>query len=95
MYYAYKYIKRKRAEKRAAKAAEAGGDPVATEAHPSNSELAPQNAEAETVKDSEPAGSWKWRLLLMLALAMPIFLETLDYTGVFLPPFSTISAQFI
>lgn len=24
---------------------------------------------------------WKWNVLLLIALALPVFLETLDYTG--------------
>ena len=25
--------------------------------------------------------SWKWKVILMIGLAIPVFLETLDYTG--------------
>ena len=33
------------------------------------------------VSKTEDSVGLKWRILLMLALAIPVFLETLDYTG--------------
>ncbi|KAF7792308.1 hypothetical protein EIP86_003344 [Pleurotus ostreatoroseus] len=78
----YRYIKAKRARK--AQAA-ASGDP----AH-STQPVQPVGPDDEVptpqatpqMNKSEDTMSVKWRIMLMIALAIPVFLETLDYTVV-------------
>ena len=77
----YRYTKRKRAEK-AQRAVQPQEVPL------SNSPSASPNAnglhEATINTESQPKSettSWTWKLLLMTALIFPVFLETLDYTG--------------
>ena len=77
----YRYIKAKRARK--AQAA-ASGDP-AHSAQPvqpvgPDDEVSTPQATPQMNK-SEDTMSVKWRIMLMIALAIPVFLETLDYTG--------------
>ena len=88
MYLAYKYIRNKRRKAKAAQEAQAAGlsspqiqtlpsedGPRATHGHDAtDSPSTPQPS-------SKPSSSAKWKLLLMAALVVPVFFETLDYTG--------------
>lgn len=40
----------------------------------------PQRDDSDTTEQNN-SGSLKWKIMLMIGLAIPIFLETLDYTG--------------
>ena len=84
MILAYRYIRDKRRAAKAAREAEAAGLPP-----PSQQE---RDADSQgTAHDESPvsgaaphgkiSSSTKWKLMLMLALLVPVFFETLDYTG--------------
>lgn len=88
MYLAYKYIRDKRRKAKAAQEAEATGipspqiqtlpledGPRATRDHGAT------NATSSPPPSPKPSSSAKWKLLLMAALVVPVFFETLDYTG--------------
>ncbi|EIW63415.1 MFS general substrate transporter [Trametes versicolor FP-101664 SS1] len=91
MILAYRYVRDKRRAAKAAREAEAQGTPGA-ELQPlgAASSHSRQDADSQTVADSPAAASTshgissstKWKLLLMVALFIPVLFETLDYTVV-------------
>lgn len=86
MYLAYKYIRDKRRKAKAAQQAEAAGlSSPQTETIPSEdgprSAHEPSDSSSTPQPSSKPSTSVKWKLLLMAALVVPVFFETLDYTG--------------
>ncbi len=88
MYLAYKYI---RDNRRKAKAAQETQAASLSSPQPQTlpSEDGPQTPHHGTDSSStpgpqptsKPSSSAKWKLLLMAALVVPVFFETLDYTG--------------
>ncbi|RDX55001.1 MFS general substrate transporter [Lentinus brumalis] len=88
MILAYRYIRDKR---RAAKAAHEAEGNASTAAHTSQTPLPDRDAESQTTHYEPPppaapssshSSSMKWKLMLMAALVVPVFFETLDYTVV-------------
>ncbi|GJE95468.1 MFS general substrate transporter [Phanerochaete sordida] len=90
MIIAYRYGRKKYQERKARKAAEANGvQPVqgqtahrAAGAGSSQSTPVLQHEEPAPPKSKGLSAESKWSLLLLAALAIPVFLETLDYTVV-------------
>lgn len=92
MILAYRYIRDKRRAALAAREAEANAPPTSTFLT-SGTPTSDRDAESRTF-DNEPLAlapspapsspfstSLKWKILLMAALVLPVFFETLDYTG--------------
>ncbi|KAM5531665.1 hypothetical protein V8D89_014654 [Ganoderma adspersum] len=87
MYLAYKYIRDKRGKAKSPQQTQAAGlSSSQTETLPS--EDGPRTAHEASDSSStpqpssKPSSSVKWKLLLMAALVVPVFFETLDYTVV-------------
>lgn len=57
-------------------------DPIAGQ--DSSDTITVHGAEPSGTADPRPKTPMRWRILLMAALLIPVFLETLDYTGRFL-----------
>ena len=93
-YFLYKYLRRKNQERKAARNGEV---PVAEQSHITQAQTA--HAQAVNVRQPEerPAGASKAAImktvLLMVGLALPVILETLDYTGAFVlsPPRTVVT----
>lgn len=87
----YRYIRRKLREREARRAAtepgeneeQAGARVAPAAATPTGS---PQVASEAKSPWWRPSADTKFNLLLMAALAIPVFLETLDYTGAWSSP---------
>lgn len=83
----YRYIKKQVDKSKQAKAAQTGVAEPSSSTSPDESlgTSALQTADSpfSPPQSQSNAGSrsLKWKIMLMAALAMPVFLETLDYTG--------------
>lgn len=79
----YRYIKRKIQHARNPQdAAVSESDPTSQDEQNAAGELVTQAENGQTPPKSGKS-SWKWKVILMVGLAIPVFLETLDYTGMF------------
>ena len=92
MYLAYKYIRDKRRKAKAAREAEAAGlPPPLTQTRPADNSVDADAQSTPKSSGSPPASTqkkgfhispaFKWQLMLCAALLVPVFFETLDYTG--------------
>ena len=82
MYTAYKYVRDKRRAAKAAPEAEAAG--MSLGSHPdrdADSQTTVPPARASPTPHTRISSSLKWKLMLMAALFVPVFFETVDYTG--------------
>ena len=92
MYFLYKYIRDKRRKAKAAREAQNAGqstNPPAQSRTSSSEGRGDSGAQTPCNPQQAPpppkpgglSSSTKWRIMLMLALLLPVFFETLDYTG--------------
>ena len=92
MYLAYKYIRDKRRKAKAAREAEAAGlPPPLTQTRPADNSVDADAQSTPKSSGSPPASTqkkgfhvspaFKLQLMLFAALLVPVFFETLDYTG--------------
>jgi hypothetical protein len=71
-----------KAKKKASTDPQNGGDQPVSPKEGQNEAAAPTpSPAAEVPANGSQQGTVRWRVMLMLALLFPIFLETLDYTG--------------
>ena len=81
----YRYVKKQIDKKKETQAAQTRDEPVPMNvlARPGEPSHTSENVESSVVSQTNASGSssLKWKIMLMAALAMPVFLETLDYTG--------------
>ncbi|KAI0745351.1 MFS general substrate transporter [Earliella scabrosa] len=83
MYTAYKYVRDKRRAAKAAPEAEAAG--MSLGSHPdrdADSQTTVPPPRASPAPHTRISSSLKWKLMLMAALFVPVFFETVDYTVV-------------
>ena len=82
----YRFVRRKYKERQQRRAAETTtSQPAVVEQQETQAEeIQPKSVHHDAQAAQQPTKkgmSWTWRLMIMGALAIPIFLETLDYTG--------------
>ncbi|KAF8212355.1 major facilitator superfamily domain-containing protein [Mycena galopus ATCC 62051] len=84
----YRYIKRKRNERKAAddglgaELHDSSGPTLSSAQQNGTGDASGGNVSVPQAKPAQKKTDWKWRLSLSAALFIPIFLETLDYTVV-------------
>lgn len=89
MIYTYRFVKKKvneRKQRQAAAAAQTNDDAPVAAASPQRQDA---QESASTVQDTsgeeatKDHSTLKWNMMLLAALALPVFFETVDYTGPF------------